>query len=1068
MATTYTRRINLYINGKEVRNDIASIKGAMSKLINEQARMVLGSKEYYAHAAEINKLRGILRQHQADINNTKNSWFSLSKAASKFNQYFGMITAAMASFTGVALTVKSAIDAYNKFDDKLADVMKTTGMSKDEVVSLNEELKKIDTRTSQMELLDLARVAGKLGITGQENVMGFVRAADQIRVALSEDLGGNVEESINQIGKLVDIFKIQDVYGVEESMLKIGSAINSLGAAGTANEGYMVEFAKRVGGIAPMAGISIQQILGLGATLDELGQTSEVSGTVINSVVTAMFKDTATYAEIAGLSLKDFTELLNTDANEAFIRMLEGAKGSSSGFSEMAQNLDKLGLDGARSTGVLAVLGNNIEKLREKQAFSNQEFQKGISLTNEFNVKNQTAQAHLEKAKKAFFDLQVELGKRLTPAYTSVIGKSTALLKIVGSLIEFLYKYSGTIITVVSSIASYTIATKLAVLWTERANKATLAQIALSKLQALWTGTLKGATMLFAAAQASVAGNTARAAAAMRVFNTVTKLNPVGLLVTLLTTAATAFFVFRNRAFDAAEGQRKLNAEIERSAELQNQNKSLEQRASVMNNLSKTQLENLKTDIGTQIQTEEDFHAELLSKLKTKLSEDQKLKEISERLSAKEITKIQQINLEAQAEARRRAIAADLEDQNKANQARLSNLKSYQSKVDSELKKRPGTSPDLTPSDPKVKPGDKKKAYDASIKALDEAFQERLLKIEQQHIAEQTSDVQFKIEMAVAERAYLSQKLAFMEAAGESSVTIQRQLLETEISLITQNEETLRTMREENMVEFDAYMEQQLANENERIDRSVEQSVEAGKDALNDMEDLKDEEVRIAQERANIYLQLADQVGNSFQEMLMYQQMSFGDFLKETLLMALEALEKIMLMSIAETTIKGLATLNPFGIAKAVAKIVLIKAAFGVAKAAVMGKKGNSDSAGYSTGGYTPEGPVTRPAGTVHAGEWVAPKWMVDEPFAARVIAALENYRRNHSRLNPDLTAGRIPFATGGMVTQQAGNDPELKELLRLNTEAIERFMKWQPKVATELIKRDLDTLDNIQRNRGL
>jgi len=111
--------------------------------------------------------------------------------------------------------------------------------------------------------------------------------------------------------------------------------MNALGASGTANEGYMLEFAKRVAGVAPNAGITIDNILGLATTLDELGQTSEVSATAFNQVISNMFKKTADYAHIAGMSLEDFTDLMNKDANEALIMLLQGAKGSKGGFEEM-------------------------------------------------------------------------------------------------------------------------------------------------------------------------------------------------------------------------------------------------------------------------------------------------------------------------------------------------------------------------------------------------------------------------------------------------------------------------------------------------------------------------------------------------------------------------------------------------------------------------------------------------------------------------------------------------------------------------------------------------------------
>ena len=559
MAERYTRRINLYINGKEVRNDVKSIRGEMAKLTNEQARMVIGSDQYLQHAKKIKQLKGIMAQHVQEISNVKKGW-SLQGMADGFNKYFGIITAAMASFAGAALTIKSSVQAYAEFDDKLADVMKTTGLTKDQVKSLNGELEKIDTRSAQTELLDLARVAGKLGITSEEEIFGFVRAADKIKVALSEDLGGDVEESINQLGKLVDIFKLKDEFGIEDALIKIGSAINSLGAAGTANEAYMVEFSKRLAGIAPAAGMSIQEVLGLAATLDELGQTSEVSGTAIVQVIGKMFKDTAAYANIAGMSIEDFTTLLNTDANEAFIKLLEGARGSGTGFGEMAKNLQGLGLDGARSTAVLGVLADNIDKLREKQAFSNSEFEKGTSIITEFNTKNQSAQAQLEKAKKAFTAMQVELGERLSPAYTSVIHKSSTLLKILGATVEFLFKYGRQLAVIVATITAYTIAVKAAAFWEGTLNKEKGIGLLLTKTGIALNRAASAAMLLYQAAVAALAGNFAKATRAMQLFWAFSKLTPIGLIAGAVTALAGAFIIYSQRVTEAMKLQRMLNA----------------------------------------------------------------------------------------------------------------------------------------------------------------------------------------------------------------------------------------------------------------------------------------------------------------------------------------------------------------------------------------------------------------------------------------------------------------------------------------------------------------------------
>ena len=159
------------------------------------------------------------------------------------------------------------IQGNAELSDSLADVMKTTGMTEEEVKRFNSMLKNIDTRSSRKELLELAVVAGKLGISGTKDVFEFVRAADQINVALTEDLGGNAEDAVNSLGKLTELFGIKAEFGLEQSLLKTGSAINALGAASTASEAYLVNSAKRMGGAGKQADISLQNILGYGAAL---------------------------------------------------------------------------------------------------------------------------------------------------------------------------------------------------------------------------------------------------------------------------------------------------------------------------------------------------------------------------------------------------------------------------------------------------------------------------------------------------------------------------------------------------------------------------------------------------------------------------------------------------------------------------------------------------------------------------------------------------------------------------------------------------------------------------------
>lgn len=64
---------------------------------------------------------------------------------------------------------------------------------------------------------------------------------------------------------------------------------------------------------------------------------------------------------------------------------------------------------------------------------------------------------------------------------------------------------------------------------------------------------------------------------------------------------------------------------------------------------------------------------------------------------------------------------------------------------------------------------------------------------------------------------------------------------------------------------------------------------------------------------------------------------------------------------------------------------------------------------GYAIGGYTEQGPKHKPVGVVHGGEWVAPKWQVNHPDYAPMIAWLEEQRTRRG-------GSSVPYVSGGNV----------------------------------------------------
>lgn len=1056
---------------------------AARKATAEFKKMKQTDPGYAKKAAQVKTLNIKVRELSALTRTQNGMW---GRMAGGFNKYFTMATAAIASLTGLAFTVKSAVNNFAEFDDKLSDVMKTTGLTKDRVKVLNAELEKIDTRTSQEELLNLARVAGKLGITAEKDILGFVRAADQISVALGEDLGG-AEDAVRELGKLTDIFKIKELFGQEQALLKIGSAINELGMASTANEAYLVEFAKRTAGIAPQAGVSVQNIMGLAATLDALGQKSESSSTAYSKLMTTMTKKTSEFANIAGMEITEFSQLLSKDANEAMIRVFEGISKKDGGFQQMVAVLGDLGVEGQRMTSVFGALANNTELLREQQLLSNKAFDEGISLTNEFGIKNENAQAKLEKARKSFAEMQRELGERLAPAYASIIHKGSTMIKLLGATVEFLFKNRKALIMAAVAIGSYTVAVNAA----------------------------NWATKLYTAL-------TTAATAITKAFNIAVKSNPVGLIIALLTTAATAFYLFGQKADDAKKSQKEFNDEIERGNELMGQSKTLEERTSVIKNLSKQQLENLKSDLQSQLSAEDDYHATLLQKAKKRIDEDAELQHINELRKQKDLTTIQKINLAAQANARASFITRELNDENKTNKTRLKNLKKHLANVSAELRLRPD-------EEGGGYNGDSKEAAKKLLAALEKQSNEKKAILTRQRADEEITEEQFNNRMLLLELAFLESKKVIIQNGGEATSAIDLEIANTKLR-ITQarikKEEELEKEAEhatkEKKEEADKKEKDRLAqlkedyeavkklfaNDNEitpdgkiasidAIQEIIQENLNEELNAVEQTEYFKtltvqqqeaerekirqkhaDNFVNSVQEQAEIWLDVGGKVGEMFGDMVANQEVTMKEFAKNMIIFALDILEQQLTISIAAATIQSLAsaesiaTFGVAGIVKAAVLTGLMKAAFGAAKGLVgkfaEGKYPDMEYAGRpQTGTYG-----SRPQLGIFNEVPGQPETVIDG-ITTREINI------NHPEIMEAIYAvrdGRQPaaFAEGKYPEKPVEeisahkNSPELLAIIQQNTQAMKALKDMKIYTSVEDIRNADERFTEMEITRGL
>lgn len=397
MSQVEKRQVDVTANTKQAEKSLKDLEKQAKKLYAE-ARKATDPAAFKEKTKAYREVREQARKYKDELYGVNRAFTGLKKEI----RSFGMIALGAMGLQELTGQIGNVIRRNAELSDSFADVRKTTGLTMDEVRMLNEELSGIRTRTSRQELLALARDAGKLGIQGRQNILQFVESANQIQTALGEDLG---EGAIKNIGKLNGLLKLNEVYGYGEAMLKTGSAINSLGASSLAAEGFLVELMQRIAGVAKGMNIAMPDALGLSAAVDNLGLKAEASGTAIQSFLTSMATDTQKFAELAGVSFEEFSRIMSEDANEAMLMVLEGVTANNASLGTMSKRLEGVGVTGERGAAVFLALSQNVKLLREQQEIANREFEKGTSITEEYNLKNENLAANLARLQKWFAGL---------------------------------------------------------------------------------------------------------------------------------------------------------------------------------------------------------------------------------------------------------------------------------------------------------------------------------------------------------------------------------------------------------------------------------------------------------------------------------------------------------------------------------------------------------------------------------------------------------------------------------------------------------------------------------------
>lgn len=533
-------------------SSIRDLKYSIKALNQQMHGMERGTEQFKQMELKAKQLKAELQAVRAE-GVAQESW--IKRSADWFNRMQGIALGAVAAISGITFTVKKCVEEYAKMDDEMTNVRKYTGQAAEEVERMNEDFKKMDTRTPRQKLNQLAEDAGRLGITSTAAVEEFVDGADKINVALGDDLG---DKAVSQIGKLAQMFGEDKTKGLRGAMLATGSAVNELAQNSSASAGYLVDFTARVAGVGKQAGFTQAQIMGLASVLDQNMQQDETAATAVQNLLAKMFQDSSKFAKIAGLNVKDFAKTLKEDANGALLQFLAAMR-AKGGFADLAPMFEEMKMDGSRATGVLTVLADKLDDIKTAQNLANEAYSEGTSVLNEFETQNESVQAQLDKASKKFLDLSIELGQKLYPAARYCISAASLGVRALSTLVDFVKDYWRILIVLTAAIVTYTAVSK-AKLIAEKAQMAWLnIMILREKAHLVLVGLKTSALKTMAIVQMALTREIKLTTAAQMLWNKVLLANPITAVIAVVAGLTAAIVTLSKETSTAEQAQRDYN-----------------------------------------------------------------------------------------------------------------------------------------------------------------------------------------------------------------------------------------------------------------------------------------------------------------------------------------------------------------------------------------------------------------------------------------------------------------------------------------------------------------------------
>ena len=983
---------------KELRATLTAINRQLNS-----GHIKRGSAEWKYYQQQAKLVTAELQKIKAEVQETE-GW--LSRFNNGFAKWGGLLATGAATITGVSMALNTLRHNRDSKESSQAELKALTGLDDESIQWLTKQAEQLSTtmdesglriRQSSDEILQAYMLIGSKKpelLKDKEALNAVTIEAMRLAAAAKIDLKDAVTATTVSL----------NMYG--ESADQAARYVNVLAAGskeGAADVSAQAASIKNAGVAASGAGVSIEQLQGTIQMLAEKGLEAEPAGT----------------------ALRKFFLVLQTGPDETNPKVV--------GLQTALENLNKKSLTAAQiqtmfgeeAYSAATILIDNADKVRQ--------YTEAVTDTNiameQAAINSDTNEAKMAQYRNSIKEAGIELMERLNPSLSLLTGWTTKIIVALPTLIDWFIKYKSIIITSTAALAAYTVTV----------NASTIA----TKLYETWT---KLATV------------------ATRGFNTALKANPFGLAVAGLTAIATALmtYVIPNTK-KAKDEQKSYNEELEKMTKISDAFVNINKRADNLDKLNDRQKQNLKADAKAELAIIEDK----LTKEEIAYSEqfEKEKKRIQERNDINETT--------------RKVLMKGLDGKFKAQRQAIETLSKQRTELQNIIDKIPDATDTVEEPDPNPTVVEEQKTTkeNPQVTAENKRYYDELADLKRTYLAsDEMTQQEYTRFMEDLEMRHLENMMAIAGLEPEKRQQIEQKILEARIKYKEEcnkldeedankaSEEAFTRLEKQYQLEIESvtqkhyaglsseqeYRQQLLDIQNEYYDQVLSSS-EISEEKKAEIIDKKqqasleksrknyEENQRKIREQLSFAQNIGQQFGEAFAEMLTDSETSLGDFMKATLEIILDSLQKMMIAYIAETQMKNIATLGFIGLAKAAAEIALITAAFQTAKAVING---------FEEGGYTGFGRHDEPKGIVHAGEFVANRYAVQNPAIRPVLDLIDQAQRNNtigSLTAKDVSAVLSPtnrMTTNNYYQTAESSSQESTAVMLQNMKCMEKLLK--------------------------